>query len=161
MAIPVSISPRPCAKAGLSLRSADQTMGTPCEPDGPRAARRGVPADILIVEDNYIIALDLETLLRDLGVVSVRTASSVREAIDLILAMPPDFGLIDVNLGEDKSFEVAERLLELGVPFVFTTGYGDSYAFPMHFVETRIMTKPYTIEALREIFAPDRPPAAS
>jgi DNA-binding NtrC family response regulator len=159
MATPVPISLKPCAKARPSLHSASQIMGVPSDPNGAEAAQRRFPADILIVEDNYIIALDLETMLRDLGVASIRTANSVREAIDLIVAMPPEFGLIDVNLGEDKSFDVAEQLYALGIPFAFTTGYGDSYAFPPHFAEMRIMTKPYTLEALRELFDPGGPPA--
>ena len=49
---------------------------------------------------------------------------------------------------------VQERLMELGVPFVFTTGYGDKYAFPAGFSDAQIVSKPYTIEALRAAILP-------
>jgi CheY-like chemotaxis protein len=124
-------------------------MGVSDSPSEPAAAPRPVPRDVLVVEDNYIIALDLENMLRELGVEDVRIASSVLGALELIAARPPQLGLIDVNLGADKSFEVAKCLRELGIPIVFTTGYGDTDAFPEPFSATRIMSKPYTIEALR------------
>ena len=122
----------------------------PNERAPPPVPPRAVPGDVLIVEDNYIIVLDLEAMLQELGVPSVRSASSVRGALDLIAASLPQLGLIDINLGTDKSFEVAERLSQLGIPFVFTTGYGDRYAFPAHFADARILCKPYTLEALRD-----------
>jgi CheY-like chemotaxis protein len=122
----------------------------PVEPQTPRL----VPQDILVVEDDFIIALDLEDMLRGLGVGRVRVAVSVPQALEMIAAAAPEFGLIDVNLGNDKSFTVAERLMELGVPFVFTTGYGDKYAFPAGFSDAQIVSKPYTIEALRAAILP-------
>ncbi|WP_072391328.1 response regulator [Hyphomicrobium sp. CS1GBMeth3] len=108
-----------------------------------------LPHDILIVEDDFIIALDLEDILRGLGVANVRTANNVTHALAAITAATPQFGLIDVNLGGEKSFPVAERLIELGVPFVFTTGYGDNFAFPPHLANARMVTKPYSVEAIR------------
>ncbi|MCC7252398.1 response regulator [Hyphomicrobium sp.] len=107
-----------------------------------------LPADVLIVEDNYIIALDLEDMLRGLGVARVRTANSVLHALAMIAEGPPECGLIDINLGAEKSFAVAERLRDLGIYFVFTTGYGDKYAFPEHFTDIGIVSKPYTLEAV-------------
>jgi CheY-like chemotaxis protein len=161
MAIPGYISSGSRIKAGPSPHSASQTMGVPNDPGVQAGQPRPVPSDILIVEDNFIIALDLEAMLRDLGVESIRTANSVHAALEIIAAKPPQFGLIDVNLGEEKCFDIAERLRELGIPFVFTTGYGDSYAFPLHFAETRIMSKPYTVEALRDMILSDPAPEAS
>ena len=63
MASPAPINVRSRAKAGPSLCVSSQMMGIPSDPNAPRR----IPADILIVEDNYIIALDLEAMLRDLG----------------------------------------------------------------------------------------------
>lgn len=109
---------------------------------------RPVPQDVLIVEDDFIIALDLEGMLRELGVASVRIANRVTQALELIAAGAPHFGLIDVNVGYEKSYSVAERLCELGIPFAFATGYGDKYAFPAHLAQVRIVSKPYTVEAV-------------
>ena len=109
-----------------------------------------LPSDVLIVEDNYLIALDTEEMLTELGVASVRTAGSVEAALEMIAERPPEFCLLDVNLGQDKGFEVAERLAALGVRFAFATGYGERGGFPPHFSEAAIVSKPYTLETLRQ-----------
>lgn len=128
--------------AGFSMSDADS-------PEGVWPARHAFPADVLLVEDNYIIALDTEDLLHQLGVTSVRTASTVPQALKLIAATPPGFALLDVNLGNEKCFAVAEHLLTLGIPFAFATGYGDKLDFPTKFSDARIVQKPYTLDALR------------
>jgi CheY-like chemotaxis protein len=116
-------------------------------PDPSPAGR--VPSDVLLVEDNYIIALDAEAMLRELGVASVRAAHGVQQALELIAHRTPEFALLDVNLGEDKCFEVAERLHALGVPFAFATGYGKNYASPAPFDRAPVVAKPFTVDALR------------
>lgn len=112
-----------------------------------------LPAHVLVVEDNYLIALDTEEMLAELGVARVRCAQSVEEALDLIAGEVPEFCLLDVNLGSEKSFEVAERLAALGVPFAFATGYGESDTFPDHFAAAAIVSKPYTLDTLRQALA--------
>jgi CheY-like chemotaxis protein len=110
-----------------------------------------VPSEVLVVEDNFLIALDTQEMLMELGVARVRTADTVATALDLIAAQVPDFCLLDVNLGAEKGFEVAERLAALGVRFAFATGYGDKEAFPVHFADAAIVSKPYTLETLRQV----------
>lgn len=127
-------------------------MGAPStEPAPLPPPPRRVPGDVLIVEDNYIIALDLEAMLRELGVETVRTASSVSQALDMIAAHAPQYALLDVNMGADKSFAIADRLRELGLPFTFSTGYGDSHAFPPQFAASPMLVKPYRPEQLRAV----------
>src|ERR1700710_2820946 len=84
----------------------------------------GMPNDVLIVEDDPIIALDFEDTLLGFGVKTVRSAASVAKALDLIEQRPPEFALLDVSLIREKSFAVAERLAALKIPFAFVTGYG-------------------------------------
>ncbi|GAH93395.1 unnamed protein product, partial [marine sediment metagenome] len=109
-----------------------------------------LPDDILVLEDNMIIALDVEEMVRKLGVSSIRVASSVDRALQLIGEKTPDFALLDVNLGSETSFEVAERLVDLGVPFAFASGYGEQIAFPPRLSNVPRMRKPYSTDALRE-----------
>src|SRR5882757_11380442 len=96
--------------------------GETMEPASP--GMPAMPNDVLIVEDDPIIALDFEDTILGLGVKTVRTAASVARALDLIEQRPPDFALLDVGLIREKSFAVAERLDALKIPFVFVTGYG-------------------------------------
>jgi len=78
-----------------------------------------MPNDVLIVEDDPIIALDFEDTILGLGVKTVRTRGPVwARALDLIEQRPPDFALLDVGLIREKSFAVAERLDALKIPFV-------------------------------------------
>ena len=81
----------------------------------PPSIDRAFPDDVIVVEDDPIIALDVEDRLRTLGVSVVRIASSVAHALDLISAQPPDFALLDVGLRHETSFAVAEKLRALGV----------------------------------------------
>jgi len=107
-----------------------------------------LPNDVLIVEDNMIIALDAESSLLRAGIETVRVASSVAQAMRAIAGRPPAFALLDINLGRETSFAVAEHLDSLAIPFVFTTGYGEDIAFPPKLLGVPRIRKPYTGDAL-------------
>ena len=108
----------------------------------------GMPNDVLIVEDDPIIALDFEDTILGLGVKTVRTAASVARALDLINERPPEFALLDVSLIREKSFAVAERLEALKIPFAFVTGYGTDAKLPAAFAGKPRLPKPYSTDAL-------------
>lgn len=110
----------------------------------------------LVVEDNMIIALEAEEVLTALGADAVDMAASVREALRLIDASPPDRALLDVNLGAETSIAVARRLAELGIPFAFATGYGESFQVPPDLGDVLVIKKPYGAESLRQAFARPR-----
>lgn len=110
-----------------------------------------MPRDVLVVEDNMIIALDAEDMLRELGVATVRSASGVAEALKAIADHPPDFALLDINLGSETSLEVAEMLLRRNIRFAFTTGYGEQIDLPAEYERIAKARKPYTRETLRGV----------
>jgi CheY-like chemotaxis protein len=90
---------------------------------------------VLIVEDEYLIAIDLVATLESLGFEVVGLAGSVAEALTLLESNGDrlDAAVLDINLGYERSYPVADRLRAQGVPFVFTTGYDvgvvpDSYS---------------------------------
>jgi len=60
----------------------------------------------------------------------------------------PAFAILDVNLGNESSFPIADRLIALGVPIVFATGYGKNIDFPERFANVPVVSKPYTDESL-------------
>ena len=90
----------------------------------PASSCTALPDDVLIVEDDPIIALDFEDTILGFGVKTVRTAAIVARALEMIADRAPDFALLDVGLVREKSFAIAERLDALKIPFVFVTGYG-------------------------------------
>ena len=103
--------------------------------------------DVLIVEDDPIIALGFEDTLLSLGVPVVRVASNVASALLAIDQRAPEFALLDVGLVGQNSVAVAERLAALGIPFAFATGYGADRV-PPGFADRPRLAKPCTTEAL-------------
>jgi CheY-like chemotaxis protein len=87
------------------------------------AARARPGLRILVVEDELLVAMEIERMLARLGCVVVGPAPSVPRALALIAREAPDFAILDVNLGRERSTPVAEALLARGVPFALATGY--------------------------------------
>ena len=112
------------------------------------ADSQGLPNDVLIVEDDAIIALDFEDTILGFGVKSVRTAGSVARALDLIADRMPDFALLDVGLARGNSYAVAERLHAMQIPFVFITGYSSQIGLPRALDGTPMLPKPCTSDVL-------------
>jgi CheY-like chemotaxis protein len=115
------------------------------------ASPDGMPDDVLIVEDDPIIALGLEDTILGFGVKLVRTAASVARALDMIADRAPDFALLDIGLVREKSFAIAERLEALKIPFVFVTGYGADNGFPAAFAHKPRLPKPCSTDALEAV----------
>ena len=117
----------------------------------------GLPSDVLIVEDDPIIALDFEDRIIGFGVKAVRCASSVAHALMLIDERAPDFALLDVGLAREKSFDVADRLAALKIPFAFVTGYGGDRV-DAAFAERPRLPKPCSSDALLAVMRRFRGP---
>jgi DNA-binding NtrC family response regulator len=135
-------------------RKSDFKTGDIMKPAAPVC----VPADVLIVEDDPIIALDFEDTILSLGVRSVRCAGSVATALDLIAARVPEFALLDVGLARENSLAVAGQLAALNIPFAFVTGYGADKV-PLAFADRPRLSKPCSSDALLIVlqrFAPKR-----
>jgi light-regulated signal transduction histidine kinase (bacteriophytochrome)/CheY-like chemotaxis protein len=114
--------------------------------DKPMASMRGLR--VLMVEDQLLIAMDVETMLSREGAASVETASSVKEALRALTVLKPDVAILDVNLGNGSSMPVAHALMELGIPFVFATGYGETSLIPAALGDVPIVRKPYDLTSL-------------
>lgn len=123
---------------------------TSIDPEGPTAASPAdLPDDVLVVEDDPLIALDVSETIVDFGVATVRTARTVAAALQLIAERAPKFVLLDVGLVREKSFAVAEQLAIRKIPFVFVTGYSGDGKIPAAFARIPVLTKPYMRDALR------------
>jgi CheY-like chemotaxis protein len=111
-------------------------------------SHNGMPSDVLIVEDDPIIALDFEDTILGFGVTTVRIAASVAKALELIDHRAPQFALLDVSLIRENSFAVAERLEALKIPFAFVTGYGAEAMLPPLLATKPRLPKPCSSDAL-------------
>lgn len=77
-----------------------------------------------------------------------RRRCNARDALYTIEKNAPDFALLDINLGKENSIPVALKLKQLGIPFVFATGYGERAPLPPNLTDVRIVQMPYMFEAL-------------
>lgn len=116
---------------------------------------RGRAPAILIVEDQLLIAMDLEAQLQEAGLSVSGIANSVNQAMEAIAETRPDFAILDVNLGDETSIPVAVELRRRAIPYIFATGYGDSSTLPEEYKDIPIVRKPYEgrgiIEALARV----------
>ncbi|TGN55388.1 PAS domain S-box protein [Paracoccus liaowanqingii] len=114
---------------------------SPRPPTASPAALAG--AVVLLVEDEALIAMEMESMLLDAGCKVLGPASSVEAAMRLISDSRPEAALLDVSLGEsDVSFAVADKLAGMNVPFAFCTGYVDASELPPRFKAAMILPKP-------------------
>jgi CheY-like chemotaxis protein len=107
---------------------------------------------VMIVEDEALVAMVLEDQLADLGVSIVATCPTVSAAMLAIEEKAPDAAILDVNLGGQFVYPVADRLMERGIPFVFITGYGPE-SVDRRYSSVRVLEKPIERKALEQIFA--------
>ncbi|MBO9670249.1 MAG: GAF domain-containing protein [Sphingobium sp.] len=113
----------------------------------PLAGKTGV-----LLEDSMIIALDAEDALRLLGAQQVVVFASARPALKYLETEAVDFAVLDFNLGIETSENVAVKLREAGVPFVFATGYGEGISSD-RLAGAPVVTKPYGADELARAFA--------
>lgn len=109
--------------------------------------------NVLLVEDNMIIAMDGEDALRDLGA-EVSTVASVGRAQEAIMVQSIDLAVLDFNLGHETSLPVADLLTQKGIPFLFATGYGDGLELPERFAHIVLVKKPYSGTTLAQALEP-------
>jgi DNA-binding response OmpR family regulator len=81
---------------------------------------------LLIVEDDPLIAIDLESTLKDAGAVIAGSARTVGQALSMMSHTIIDAAVLDYRLETETAAPVADRLIELGVPFLFHTSSGSA-----------------------------------
>lgn len=118
-------------------------------------ARATVPSglSVLLVEDQMLIAMDAEAMLTEAGAGRVMTARTVAEARAQLRTGLPDVAILDVNLGAETSIPLATDLVQVGVPLVFATGYGEGSQIPATFGAVPVVHKPYDRPTLVEAIA--------
>jgi PAS domain S-box-containing protein len=113
---------------------------------------------ILIVEDEPLVALQLQSTLEDEGYEVVGPAMTLAEGLRLAENCKFDLALLDINLGTENSGPIALQLSDRRIPFVFSTGYTDSSTLPEQFRSIDRLQKPYSIEEIRRIINNRTPP---
>jgi CheY-like chemotaxis protein len=105
---------------------------------------------ILVLDDEPLIAMMLRDWLAELGCEILGPAHSVGSALAFIAGGPLDAAILDVSLGHENCYPVADALMKLGIPMAFATGHGGQEIDP-RFNDALILSKPFGFEALKGI----------
>jgi PAS domain S-box-containing protein len=131
-------------------------LGTDGVANGPQVGNPGEFAPItgkriLIVEDEPLVALQLQADLERAGLHVVGPVGSLAQGMAAATSEDFDAALVDVSLGEDISAPIADQLLLRRIPFAFATGYADVSLLPVHLQRIARLSKPYAAHQVREL----------
>ena len=112
----------------------------------PRASRKVTfplrGARLLVVEDDFLILMELESVLTDAGAEIIGACRSLKEALVLVETEGLSAAVLDIRLGRDNVAPAAKRLCERGVPFVFYTGQGETDPVRAQWPQCALLHKP-------------------
>jgi PAS domain S-box-containing protein len=108
---------------------------------------------VLLVEDEILVAMMMRDILTELGFSVIGPFSRLSEAMVAAVHDDIDAGIIDVNLGGEFVYPVADVLVARKIPFVFVTGYGVE-SIDGRFADVPIIKKPVQRQVLQAIFIP-------
>lgn len=107
------------------------------------------PLSALILEDNMIIALDVEETLTNSKVQHVYVASNSLEAEGILTSKHIDFAILDVNLGGENSYDIGKLCQAKDIPFVFVTGYNELEGIKDNgFENVKLLLKPFNADEI-------------
>jgi CheY-like chemotaxis protein len=104
-------------------------------------------ACVFVVEDEAILSLNLQAMLRDLGCVVAGTTDKLDDALRMARTFDFDVALLDVNIGGKRVDPVTEVIRARGIPIIFVTGYGKTAASGL------VLEKPYDAAALKRMLS--------
>jgi CheY-like chemotaxis protein len=107
-------------------------------------------ARVLVVEDEVMIRILLDDMLRELGYTIAAEAGGVEEALEAARNLDFDLAILDVNLNGEPVLPVADALAARGTPFIFATGYGDG-GLPEAYRDRPTLKKPFQMDGLKRV----------
>ena len=107
---------------------------------------------VLIVEDEYFLASDLEKALEEHGAIVLGPIGNLAEALPQAEHDGFDVAILDINLHDEPSYPIADELMRQGIPFFFCTGY-DAKIIPERFAHVTLLQKPFVMLGLVEHIA--------
>lgn len=114
-------------------------------PQAPLRKRR-----VLVAEKDLAIGLDIRAAVEAADWLVLGPFATAWEAQDAVASDTPDFALLDVELADDRSFALAERLQQQGTPFAFVTGR-DDLVRDYGFSGCIVIAKPFSHDAISAV----------
>jgi CheY-like chemotaxis protein len=138
------------AAAGDNWLEKDKTGATAKVPSAG-ASSEGLR--VLVLEDEALIAMQIEDALAAAACTVVGPATRIGEAFDLLYAQPVDAALLDVNVAGERSFAIADILAAKRIPFAFVTGFDAASTLPEHLRSAQVLSKPFETAQLEAVIA--------
>ena len=110
------------------------------------------PLKVLVVEDESLVALDIENMLEEMGCKVVASVPRLVRALELASRLDFDLAVLDINLAGEVVYPLAFRLAARGIPFVFSTGYSTA-SLPPELSDRPILKKPVMLANLKRAVA--------
>jgi CheY-like chemotaxis protein len=104
---------------------------------------------ILVVEDESMVAMMIEDMLEDLGHKVIATSGRMPDASKLVADASADLAILDVNLNGEETYPLADSLAARAIPFIFATGYGSS-GIKAEWSGVPVLQKPFQSRELAE-----------
>jgi CheY-like chemotaxis protein len=118
--------------------------------DQHETAAKPVRRRVLVVEDEYLVAMLVEEMLEGLGYEVAQVAATLEAALNAATNASFDVAILDINLNGNPSAPVAEVLTTRGIPFIFATGYGAA-GLDNRYVSTPTLQKPFYEDDLKRL----------
>lgn len=107
---------------------------------------------VLLVEDENLVAMLLEDMLVELGHTVVGPIARLKKALEMAQHEAIDVAILDVNINGEQVYPVAVALAARGIPFIFSTGYGER-GLPPQYRDHPTLQKPFQQSDLEKLFA--------
>ena len=121
---------------------------------------KSVGKRILVVDDETVLAMDVEFILKEAGYGVVGPATNVAEGLDLIKKDRPDGAILDLTLSRGRSDEIADHLAAHNIPFIFLSGHTEK-DLPAAHKKRPLIEKPFRetdlLTALDQMIDADAP----
>lgn len=104
---------------------------------------------VLIVEDDYFLATDLEAALNSEGASIIGPIGHLDDAVRRAADDGFDLAILDINLHDEMAYPIADELVRQRIPFVFCTGY-DPIVIPQRFTDVKVWQKPFDASEIAE-----------
>ena len=130
------------------------SVETPPSPQTQKAFKQSSDLKILVVEDNTLLAIELETLLVTAGYNNVAIFNRADSCRNTIFTEPielPDIAILDINLGVTTSFSLGEELMENGVSLIMASGYDEAIEIPKCLANVPRLRKPVDSQELLQL----------
>jgi len=110
------------------------------------------PYRVLVVEDEDLISMLTEDMLGNLGYEVGSAVATLKDGVKAAADGNFDIAVLDINLRGEKSYPIADILIERGIPFVFTSGYA-AKGVDQRYSKTPTLQKPFTQESLKSVLS--------